>query len=135
MRIVLDTNVLIAALIARGVCCDLVEHCVQRHTIVASAFILNELRKHLAGKFKYDPQEAEDAVSLFQSVVELVVPAEMDAGICRDPDDDMILATALSGNAQCIVTGDKDLLALRQFHAIRIISPAEFSVYEAQTNP
>ena len=47
MRLVLDTNVLISTLIARGICTDLLEHCVLSHTIVASDFIFNELRDHL----------------------------------------------------------------------------------------
>ena len=52
MKLVLDTNVLIAAFIARGVCADLLEHCVLSHTIVASDDIFAELRTHLVGKFK-----------------------------------------------------------------------------------
>jgi len=53
MKLALDTNVLIAALIARGVCSDLLEHCVQQHEIVTSDFILGELRENLIHKFRY----------------------------------------------------------------------------------
>jgi predicted nucleic acid-binding protein len=49
MKVVLDTNVLIAAFIARGACNELFEHCLQHHRIVASPSILTELREHLAG--------------------------------------------------------------------------------------
>ena len=51
MKIVLDTNVLIAALIARGVCHELLEHCVLRHTLFTSEFILNETHEKLTEKF------------------------------------------------------------------------------------
>ncbi|MFN5263784.1 MAG: hypothetical protein ACK5EH_15555 [Pseudanabaena sp.] len=45
-------------------------------------------------------------------------------------DDDWILATALAGKAQCIVTGDKDLLAIARFENIDIIAPVDFQAYE-----
>ena len=46
--------------------------------------------------------------------------------ICRDPDDDMYLELALSGKADCIITGDPDLLVLNPFENIPIITPKEF---------
>lgn len=46
--------------------------------------------------------------------------------VCRDPKDNKILETALEGNAQYIVTGDPDLLVLKQFQGIRIVEPREF---------
>jgi putative PIN family toxin of toxin-antitoxin system len=75
MRVVLDTNVLIAALITRGVCADLLEHCVLHHVIVTSGHILGELRDHLLGKFKYTSEEADEAVALLRTRLELVSPA------------------------------------------------------------
>ncbi|UBF26661.1 putative toxin-antitoxin system toxin component, PIN family [Kovacikia minuta CCNUW1] len=61
-----------------------------------------------------------------------VEPAPLESPVCRDPNDDTILATALAGGADCIATGDKDLLALKKFGAIDILSPSEFEVYEEQ---
>lgn len=106
MKVVLDTNVLIAALIARGVCADLLEHCTLSHTIVTSDFILNELRGHLVGKFKYTTQEAAEAKALFESQMEMVTPKSLDQPVCRVPDDDQMLGTAVAAQAECIVTGD-----------------------------
>ena len=130
MRIVLDTNVLIAAFITRGACSDLFEHCVRQHQLIISDFILNELRHHLSGKFKYSEQAVEEVTSLLKSKIELVVPTALELAVCRDPDDDFILGTAIAGNAECIVTGDKDLLVIKQFRMIDIIHPSEFAQYE-----
>lgn len=45
---------------------------------------------------------------------------------CRDPDDDKLLETALMGDADCLVTGDGDLLAMSPFHDIPVLTPADF---------
>ncbi len=55
MKVVLDTNVLIAAFIARGACSVLFEHCVEHHELVASEFILDEVRQHLQDKLARNP--------------------------------------------------------------------------------
>jgi len=132
MKVVLDTNVLIAALIARGVCSELLEHCAARHEVVGSEFILSELAEQLLRKFGYEGPEADEAVSLIRSTMKLVAPEKLEIAVCRDPDDDAILATAVAGNADCIVTGDEDLLVLESFRNIRILRPAQFARYEAE---
>jgi len=69
VKIVLDTNVLIAALIARGVCHELLEHCVLRHTLLTSNFILNETHEKLTKKFGFAADLADEAVSLLGSTL------------------------------------------------------------------
>ena len=130
MRIVLDTNVLIAAFIARGVCHQLLEHCVSHHELVTAEFILAELREKLVDKFNYTAEVTDDVIALLRSRMEVVVREALDAPVCRDPDDDNILATAVSGNGQCIITGDKDLLVLKRFQRIDILAPNAFLAYE-----
>ena len=127
MRIVCDTNVLIAALIARGVCHELIESCFVNHTVVVSDFILSELKEKLVEKFTYSLETAEAAAALFRSRMEVVTPDSLSTPISRDPDDDNILAAALAGNWECIITGDKDLLVLKQFGDIKILSPRDFA--------
>lgn len=61
----------------------------------------------------------------------MVAPAPLKAPVCRDPDDDMVLAMALTGNAECIVSGDKDLTDLKTFENIPILKPSEFAAFEA----
>ena len=59
MKLVLDTNVLIAAFISRGVCNELLEHCVVNHDVVLSQFIFGELKEKLEGKFKFSARETK----------------------------------------------------------------------------
>ena len=132
MKIVLDTNVLISALITRGVCRDLLEHCVQRHQIIISDFILDEIRENLQNKFHFDPQEVGEAIVLLSAEMQTITPALIEQPVCRDRQDDMILATAIAGKVDCIITGDKDLLVLKEYGPVRILHPAEFVDFEAR---
>ena len=133
MRIVLDTNVLIAAFIAHGTCNELLEHCVVNHDIVLSNFILNELKDTLMGKFKFTAAEARNVVNLLQSRCEVVETKKLPSPLSRDPDDDNIIATALSGACDCIITGDNDLLDLKKAGDINILSPNDFWREERET--
>jgi uncharacterized protein len=129
VRIVLDTNVLIAAFLSRrGRCNRLVEYCGREHHLVTSEFILEELRDKFRSKFKMSPQLAEEGVVALTSRMEVVEPRPLAVPVSRDPDDDWVLATALAGRCALIVTGDKDLLSLGSFNGIRIIPPADFEI-------
>ena len=126
MKIVLDTNVLIAALIARGVCHELLEHCVLRHALFTSEFILEETQAKLIEKFGYPAELAAEAVRALRSRMKVVTPSKLESQVCRDPDDDNILAAEVSDNCDCIITGDKDLLVLKQYESVEILSPRDF---------
>lgn len=130
MRIVFDTNVLIAAFISHGVCADLFEHCIRYHEIVASEFIFAELFTKLTTKFKIPVPEVKKVVQLLRSRIPVVVPSNLGRRVCSDPKDDPILGTAIQRDCQCIITGDKDFLALKKYKGIKIISPRDFWAYE-----
>lgn len=132
MKVVLDTNVLIAAFIARGTCHELLEYCVHEHELVASDFILDETRKALVKKFHFSGTEATEAVALLNTRMTVVIPEPLPTPICRDQSDDAIIGTALAGACKCIVTGDKDLLVLKHYRGIDIISPDRFWRHEAR---
>lgn len=124
MRLILDTNVLVAAIAADGLCRDLVRLRLRQHVIITSEPLLAELRRTLRNNFTVAPDELR-FLSLFEERAELVVPASLRKRICRDPDDDIVLPTAIAGRADLIVTGDNDLLVLKQFRGIRILSPRQ----------
>lgn len=126
MRVVLDTNVLISAFIAHGTCHEVLEDCIYHHEIVGSSFFLNEFRRTLIRKFGYAKAEAGAAERLLCSRMTLVEPQALEAPACRDLDDDMVLGTALAGHCQWLVTGDADLLSLKRYREISIVSPGDF---------
>ncbi len=130
MRILLDTNVLIAAFIARGTCSEVLEHCARNHTLVSSKPLFQELDEKLAGKFGFTRKETREVAALLRGKTEMVEPVTLDQPVCRDPDDDVVLATALAGACDCIITGDKDLLVLERFRQIPILAPGNFWRYE-----
>ena len=130
MRIVVDTNVLISAFIGRGTSHKVLEHCVRIHDVVTSQFILDELREKLTGKFKYTAETADEAIELLKSRAQIVEPETLSSPVCRDADDDNVLATAVAGQCEIIITGDKDLLVLQQMNDIKIVNPATFAQQE-----
>lgn len=134
MRLLLDTNVLIAAFISRGVCHELLAHCIYNHQLVTSKALLREFQQKLVEKFVFTQGEARDAVSLLASRLDIVEPKPLSKPVSRDRDDDLVLATAIAGDCRCLVTGDKDLLVLKRYQQISILSPAEFWKYESESS-
>ena len=134
MKVVLDTNILVSAFIVDGVCSRLLEDCIsnRRIAIILSMNILNEFRNTLTGKFGHGSEEIRARVEALLEASEIVEPVTFEEQVCRDPDDDAILATAVAGNANCIVTGDSDLLVLERFGDVDIVAPSEFARYEAE---
>ena len=126
MRVVLDTNVLIAAFIARGVCADVFERVVDEHELLLSPFILEEFERVMARKFGLNRGRVTRAVALLRRKGGVCEPAPLEIPVCRDPDDDQVLALGLEGKAQVLVTGDDDLLVLGSFEGFPIISPRAF---------
>lgn len=131
MRLVIDTNVLIAAFISpRGKSSEVLERCIALHEVVCSEFILTELHAKLIQKFRRDPADVVDAISLLRTRFEIVTPEKLKAPASRDANDEPILGTALAGQAEKIVTGDKDLLSLNSYMGIQIVSPTVFMEQE-----
>jgi putative PIN family toxin of toxin-antitoxin system len=125
--IVLDTNVLFAALISqRGLCARLFETCLIRHRIVVSQHVLDELRRHLSAKAKFTDEQVEAAIAAIAGAGETVEPADVTSDICRDPNDLPVIGTAIAGNAEILVTGDQDLLSIGEHAGIRMLSPRAF---------
>ena len=125
MRIFFDTNVLFSAFISTGTCAELYRECLQRAQIVVSPFVFDELKEKLMQKANLSPTEAQEVIRAIRADSELVQPRPLVTPVCRDKADDMILAAALEARVDAIVSGDDDLLVLRQFCGIPILTPRE----------
>jgi len=126
VKVVLDTNVLLAAFATRGLCEAVLAACLASHEIVLSEHILRELHRHLRGKFKMPPRQVDAILAFLRNSVTVVTPAKVTAGACRDQSDLAVMGTALAAGADCLVTGDRDLLDLKKFHGTPILSPRAF---------
>ena len=128
MRAVFDTNVLVTSFVSEGVCSKLLIRARKRQFhLFISPFILQEFERVLVRKLAVLKGEARDAVRLVSDAAETVVlPPGLKAPICRDSNDDNVLACSLAAEADYLVTGDADLLDLRSFRNTLIISPRDF---------
>ncbi len=126
MKVVLDTNVLVAAFGSRGLCEAVYQVCLAQHEIVLSGHILRETRRGLTAKMKLGSQHADEIISALRDTATIVQPAKVPAGACGDETDLPVLGTLLAGPADCLVTGDQDLLELKEFRGLPILSPRVF---------
>ena len=130
MKVVFDTNILIAAFITEGICAKLLLRARKKqfHLLICP-FILREFEHTLAKKIKAGKDEVKDALELIsEAAKETIHPTSEVTGVCRDADDNNILACALAAEADYIVTGDKDLLELKSYRGIKIITPKGFEL-------
>jgi putative PIN family toxin of toxin-antitoxin system len=130
MKAVFDTNVLLAAFITEGICSKiLVRGRKRQFHLILCPVILREFERVLIKKFSVTRNEARSILQIVSEAMHSVVsPSQSVQGICRDPDDDSILACALEAGADYLVTGDVDLLKLKIFKGIRIVTPREFEL-------
>jgi len=127
VRVVFDTNVLVAALVFPGGQGDAALRRVVegRDQLVLSRAILGELLEVLGRKFARDAEELAH-VAVFVSDLATVVAPRRRLRVVKDDPDNRILECALAGKAQAIVTGDKGLLALKSFEGIPLMTLASY---------
>lgn len=131
MRAVIDTNVLLAGLLWQGPPHALLAAVRSGQVeLISSPALLVELAEVLA-RPKFDSvlqRSRSDRAELLrqvQELAELLNPAPLPRPVCRDPDDDELLALALAAGAECIVSGDADLLVLHPFEGVAILNPPQ----------
>ena len=129
MRVVLDTNVLVSALLFGGATGRIVSF--WKRCLITALFSKDTFREFSSAlrypKFALTEREIrglieEEVLPFFEAVK----VKEKINSVCNDPDDDKFLSCGIAGAAELIVTGDRHLLAVKEFRSVRIISPSEF---------
>jgi len=123
IRAVIDTNVLVSALISKGKPRKLILELLDRHTVILSRQILAELADVAArDKFPVTNIQVERFLSVLVRIAKMVPDNALFKEVLEDPDDDVVLNAAHAGKADYIITGDKHLLTLNQFKKTKIMT-------------
>lgn len=132
MKVVLDTNIWVSAVIWGGVPDEIVQLAEQgRITIAMSQELLDELERTF-NKTKLQPKlkalglTGSTVIALIRLSVILYPIDDLNVPELRDPDDNMVLATAIASQADAIITGDQDLLVLAEYQGIKIMAAQDF---------
>jgi putative PIN family toxin of toxin-antitoxin system len=126
MKIILDTNVIIAAFASRGLCSAVFELCLDRFEVVLSEAILEEVSINLHLKIKLPLLQCDSIVSYLRANCVLSEIDDLDESACRDKNDLHVLGLAQHASAAYIITGDRDLLDLATHKDTKILTPREF---------
>ena len=128
-RFVLDTNLIVsAALFKQSVARQAFEKAITTGDILLSDALQAELSEVMLRQ-KFDRYVSLETRLRFLSgfiSLSMVVEISERSQVCRDPKDDMVLETAVNGQAIIIITGDQDLLVLHPFRQIAVLSPRTF---------
>jgi putative PIN family toxin of toxin-antitoxin system len=123
VRVFLDTNVLVSAYAARGMCADLLRFILAEHELMTGEVNLTELRRVLRDRFGATKAQLDGIEAELRAETVVPRPTAPASIRLRDPDDQWVLASAVSGAAELLATGDKDLLEVAGQVEIPILDP------------
>ncbi len=126
MRVFLDTNVLVSAVATRGLCADVVREILVSHQLVVSFPLIAELKNILHTKIGIPQEIISDFIEVLNQDSILSETTKLTTIDINDKDDILILSTALNGNSELFVTGDKELLEPGKIQSMEIMSPRRF---------
>jgi putative PIN family toxin of toxin-antitoxin system len=126
MKVCLDTNVLVSAFATRGLAADVLRVVLAEHELLVPTVVLEEVERVLRDKFRAAPAALSLARQVLESQTVVPRPATVLDLTIRDPDDAWVLASAVAGAADLLVTGDADLLSVAGRSPIPVLSPRAF---------
>ena len=132
MKIILDANVLIAAVAGRGLCESVLELCLEEHELIVSRELMDEVHSKLIKKIKLPETVVSEFCSLLRKNASMASPAPVAENACRDPKDLYLLGLCESTSAEFLVTGDRDLIESGWRGATKIVTPRQFWEHCAQ---
>lgn len=125
-KVVLDTNVLVSGVVWGGLPFSVIESALTGAVqLVTSAEIVEEYNRVLRKLLHLNSTVAEKWITEISKIIEIIEP-KVSIHDCRDPDDNKFLECAVSAEVYCIISGDKDLLSLRPYEPVRILTVKEF---------
>ena len=133
MKVFLDTNVVVSAIATRGLCADVFRSVLEFHELIVSEVLLAELERVLRDKIGAPSALIADTLWLLQQDALLSSPDPPIQLSLKDKADLAILSSAIHGNADVFITGDKEILDLKTRGRLEILSPREF--WEKMTRP
>ena len=126
MRVVLDTNVLVSAVLFGGLPREILLRAPRgEFDVVTTVHLMAEFEDVLTERFGVQVEIARAARAEYELLAQIVHPRRIPQ-VARDPDDNEVLAAARSGDAEYVVTGDRDLLALGEHEGTRVLTPRQF---------
>jgi len=127
MKIFADTNVLVSAFTARGLCADLLEVILADHQLMTGEYVLRELERVLSTKLNVPEQKVLATVQFLRKHYIEPIPESTSEYKIKDEDDRWVLESAIRAKADFLVTGDRDLLDIsKKVKELKIISPRGF---------
>lgn len=136
MRAFLDTNVLVSAFAARGLCAELFELVLLEHDLILGRSVLQELSEVLQQKIKLPARDTAAIITFLEDEASQLVESSDPVDVDVDRDDAIVLGDAMAGHAEVFVTGDAKVLGLGQHGALQIVSPRGFwELLQAEKSP
>ena len=126
MKVVLDTNVIIASFATRGLCHAVFDLCLDRFEIVISSFLIKEVETNLARKLKLPHKLIREITEFLSEEAKTIEIDDIPRDVCKDPADARVLALVQKSEASYLITGDKELLAIKKIGSSKILSPRQF---------
>jgi len=123
VRVFLDTNVLVSAFATRGLCADVFRHVLAEHDLITGEVVIIELRRVLRDRIKIPAPIIASIEQLLRDQIVIPKPSEPHPLPIRDVDDKWVLASAVVGEAEVLVTGDSDLLDMASRSPVKIVDP------------
>ena len=126
MRVFLDTNVLVAAFATRGLCEDLFRAVLADHELVVGKTVMQELERILVAKLRMSESQANAVTTFVRLHAEVIAPGAPAQWPANDPDDQWVVAAAIEGEVNVMVTGDRDILDSATDIPVSVVTPRGF---------
>jgi uncharacterized protein len=127
VRVFLDTNVLVSALGTRGLCADVLQLIVEDYELVIGEIVIEELRGVLSRKFGARADKLKEVETFLRRFHVEPKPRHLPDLELSERNDLIVVSSAISAKAEILITGDREMLALKKKpKGLRIVSPREF---------